>query len=143
MGFDKIDVTKLSKLKYIYYFFTLSDGKTVMERFPIVYINHKYVYFARPGQDMLSNVNISECYETKDHFIFGQERWTKHYYVLCPTEKDETVIYNKLQSVMDELRESKIKEENLVKYLKLKQSLETTLKNIKELEKAHPELLEA
>lgn len=43
----------LCKHKWIYYVYTNSNGDNHIEKYPIIYINKKYVYFKRSREDKL------------------------------------------------------------------------------------------
>lgn len=69
-----LDKTTLSKQKHIYYVYN-SGNETHIEKFPVVYLNSKYVYFKRQRQDELSRVYLSfvkdSLQELKDPDHFG------------------------------------------------------------------------
>lgn len=63
-----MDAVNLSKMKYIYKIYESKDGVLHCEKFPIIYVNKKYVYFKSDDSGMLDFTtteyvldNLSSC----------------------------------------------------------------------------------
>lgn len=54
-----LDKEMLSKQKYIYCVYSGKDDCLNVERFPIIYINNRYVYYKKPGSETLDYKSIS------------------------------------------------------------------------------------
>lgn len=57
-----IDKSTLSKKKYIYRLYEDRDGVPHVEKYPVIYINEKYVYFKVASKSELGRINISDTY---------------------------------------------------------------------------------
>ena len=57
-----IDKKELSKKKYIYRLYEDKDGVPHVEKYPVIYINEKYVYFKVASKSELMRVDISDTY---------------------------------------------------------------------------------
>lgn len=52
----------LSKKKYIYRLYEAKDGVPHVEKYPVIYINERYVYFKVASKSELGRVDISDTY---------------------------------------------------------------------------------
>lgn len=106
-----LDKNALSKQKYIYYVYDADAGKTMhIERFPVVYINSKYVYYKHSRKHELEKVYLGDVKDTlanvfeKDYkFVYSRDR-----YFWNTAENPEEVVAT-LKKVADERRIEKNK----------------------------------
>ena len=57
-----INKKELSKKKYIYRLYEAKDGVPHVEKYPVIYINERYVYFKVATKSELGRVDISDTY---------------------------------------------------------------------------------
>ena len=57
-----IDKKELSKKKYIYRLYKARDGVPHVEKYPVIYINEKYVYFKVASKSELGRIDITDVY---------------------------------------------------------------------------------
>ena len=57
-----INKKELSKKKYIYRLYEAKDGVPHVEKYPVIYINERYVYFKVASKSELGRVDISYTY---------------------------------------------------------------------------------
>ena len=72
----------LSKHKYIYYVYETADKTIHIEKFPVIYINSKYVYYKRHRKDELDKVyvgyvkdSLADVYNKDYKFISESDRY--------------------------------------------------------------------
>lgn len=95
----------LSKQKYIYYVHKSDGYETHIERFPIVYINSKYVYFKRAGQDQLGCRFISEVKDSlTDIFNIDYQFIYEHNRYFWNPEENPNEVVAELKKKADEKR---------------------------------------
>lgn len=94
-----LDKTKLSKQKYIYCVYAGKDGPTLgsklhVERFPIVYINSKYVHFKLPGDEALDLKSldfVKDSLESLSGYEIDSLRYTRQYFWSVGEDLPETL----------------------------------------------------
>lgn len=72
-------IAEMSKNKHIWCVYMSTDGKIHMEKYPIVYLNSKYVYYKTARKDMLSREYASSIRESLDSrcidaILYGNRR---------------------------------------------------------------------
>lgn len=60
---------ELNRIKYIHEFYFNSNCAASLEKFPVVYHNDEYIYFARGGDKMLNYIHVSSLYRTVNEAI--------------------------------------------------------------------------
>lgn len=60
---------ELNRIKYIHEFYFNSNCAAALEKFPVVYHNSEYIYFARGGDKMLNYIHVSSLYRTVNEAI--------------------------------------------------------------------------
>ena len=60
---------ELNRIKYIHEFYFNSNCAASLEKFPVVYHNNEYIYFARGGDKMLNYIHVSNLYRTVNEAI--------------------------------------------------------------------------
>lgn len=60
---------ELNRIKYIHEFYFNSNCAASLEKFPVVYHNNEYIYFARGGDKMLNYIHVSSLYRTVNEAI--------------------------------------------------------------------------
>lgn len=130
-----IDLKTLSKQKYIYRIYTLSDEVVHRERYPIIYANSKVVYF-KDGrkQEYLNSVNVNmvlddfvEFYENtylENTFLRGFDRY------FWNTKENINEIYKDLKQRKEIIKKRKCEDSARVKLDKLKSEYEKALKEV-------------
>lgn len=121
-----LDKKNLSKLKFIYrLFYDSTDKKLHCEKYPVIYINSKVVYYknVRKGETlgvidltMLQDISISEWYERKGDTIVTNINFYALYFSDAGNNCKQ--ILEKLNAGLTEknkLREKKMAEEALQK----------------------------
>lgn len=91
-----LDKENLSKQKYIYcvYSENILDDKVHIERFPIIYINNKYVYFKVPGNESLTLKSISsvkDSLESLTDYEIDCLAWNHQYFWTMDKNAPETL----------------------------------------------------
>jgi len=130
-----IDLKTLSKQKYIYRIYTLSDEVVHCERYPIIYANSKVVYF-KDGrkQEYLNYANVNmvlddfaEFYENtylENTFLRGFDRY------FWNTKENINEIYKDLKQRKEIIKKRKCEDSARVKLDKLKIEYEKVLKEV-------------
>lgn len=77
-----MDKENLCKHKWIYYVYTDSKGDNHIEKYPVVYINSKYVYFKHSRKDELSktytsfvNKDLKSMFSKDYKFLWERDRY--------------------------------------------------------------------
>ena len=60
---------ELNRIKYIHEFYFNSNCAAALEKFPVVYHNSEYIYFARGGDKMLNYIHVANLYRTVNEAI--------------------------------------------------------------------------
>lgn len=112
-----LDKATLSKQKYIYCVYagkddSILDGKLHIERFPVIYINSKYVYFKFPGDEALTLEAISSVKDSLDSltdYDIDCLRWNRKYFWVMDKNAPETLKEIKEKRNQKMLKEKKEK----------------------------------
>ena len=59
------------KAKYVYRIYCAKDDVVHIEKYPVIYVNQKYLYYKVPGNVMLSFTLLSRIYENVDSINIG------------------------------------------------------------------------
>lgn len=77
-----IDKENLCKHKWIHYIYTNSNGDNHIEKYPVIYINSKYVYFKRGRDEKLGmtytsfvKVNLADVFKSDYKFLSENNRY--------------------------------------------------------------------
>lgn len=76
-----MDKTTLSKHRYIYEIYINGKNEVHKERHKVIYINKKYVYIARGGEETLESIYLTNIYEDLDDF--SQKRIDRFLECIC------------------------------------------------------------
>lgn len=60
---------ELNRIKYIHEFYFNSNCAATLEKFPVVYHNDEYIYFARGGDKALNYIKVSRLYRSINEAI--------------------------------------------------------------------------
>lgn len=133
-----IDIKNLGKRKYIYRIYETEDDVLHCEKYPIIYINSKIIYFkdARKKEylnyietsDVLNN--FTEFYRRLWNFRPGWSPCFDKYFWNC--DPDIEKIYADLLIQRDVLRKKDIEEKRKYRLEKAKKEYEAALKDIGE-----------
>ena len=134
-----IDLKKLSKIKHIYRIYESEDEVLHCEKYPVIYINSKVVYFkdARK-QEMLNYINISNVLDSITDF-YQNNYYLNHcrpcfdkYFWNMETNIQE--IYEDLKTQRNAIRTKNEEEKKRNRYEKAKREYEAALKEIELLD---------
>ena len=160
MNKKDVDIHNLSKYRYIYEMYIDRNGILVYERFPIAYANKHYVYFIRPGAEMLDYVSTSMIWNTfqamfdngavkYNVYRFLKDGGRYHFFIPIGTDEFGAKLKNSLsaQSKYDELTTRKLNLENRISWekatiIRQRQSADNTEKVVKQLEVDYAKLCE-
>lgn len=131
-----IDLKKISKIKHIYRIYESEDEVLHCEKYPVIYINSKVVYFkdARK-QEMLNYTNINNVLDSLTVFYqdnYYRPRFDRYFWNM---ETNIQEIYADLKKQRDEIRRKNEEDEKRYRYEKAKREYEEALKEIELLDK--------
>ena len=64
-----MDKTMLSKHKYIHEVYIAAYNRIHLERYPVVYINGRYVYYSRGNQQMLGFLSLDSVHDSLESHL--------------------------------------------------------------------------
>ena len=135
-----VDLKNLSKIKHIYRIYESEDEVLHCEKYPVIYINSKVVYFkdARK-QEMLNYTNINNVLDSFTDFY--QNNYYRDCYSPCfnkyfwNMETNIQEIYADLKKQRDVIRSKNEEERKRNRYERAKREYEEALKEIELLDK--------
>lgn len=73
-----MDRTTLSKHKYIYEVYIAEDKRIHFQRYPVVYINAKFVYYVRGDKQMLGFLNLISVHDSLESHMQNNANKGRH-----------------------------------------------------------------
>jgi hypothetical protein len=139
-GLRMADLNNLSKIKYIYRIYESEDEVLHCEKYPVVYINSKVVYFkdARKQEYLnyvrLSNVldNFTQFYQN-NYYLSHYRPCFNRYFFNMETNIEE--IYADLKKQREIIRCKDAEQKKIDRYEKAKREYEAALKEIEVMER--------
>ena len=135
-----IDLKELSKIKHIYRIYESEDEVLHCEKYPVIYINSKVVYFKDTRkQGMLNYTNIDNVLDNLT--VFYQDKYYPRfdrYFWNMETNIQE--IYADLKKQRDVIRSKNEEEKKRDRYERAKREYEAALKEIELLDKVRKSL---
>ena len=133
-----LDEKNLSKIKYIYRIYESEDEVLHCEKFPVIYINSKVVYFkdARK-QELLNYTRISNVLENFTQFYHGgymsyRPSFDKYFFSM---ETNIEEIYADLKKQREMIRCKNEEKKKIDRYERAKREYEAALKEIELMER--------
>ena len=134
-----VDLNDLGKIKYIYRIYESRDEVLHCEKYPVVYINSKVVYFKDVRkQEYLNYVRISNVLDNFTQFY--QNNYFTNYYRPCfdkyffSVETNIEEIYADLKKQREIIRGKNEEQKKIDRYEKAKREYEAALKEIEVME---------
>ena len=124
-----IDKENLCKHKWIHYIYTNSNGDNHIEKYPVIYINDKYVYFKRARKNQLDcvctsfvNKDLSSVFKKDYKFLWDRDK----YFWIC--EENADGIIEAAKARFDEDRKKRWKAQAKLDLERAKKNYEHALK---------------
>ena len=142
-----MDLKNLSKYKYIYRIYESSDEVLHCEKYPVIYINNKVVYFkdARK-QERLNYKDVNKILDNFTKFYQGENAWKWEWGRPCfdeyfwNVETNITEIYEDLKKQRFAMRCKKIERSKYDRLERAKKEYENALKEVEAFEKLRKDL---
>lgn len=126
-----VDKDKISKLKHIYQVRQDAENNIHIEKFPIIYINSKFIYYKANGDDMLSILPVKDIRE-KFPDDYDVRRYNAIYFWFSA--------YKSQREIDEEINDLKYQIKESEKTKKIKELNNSIRKKIEELQKMQKEL---
>ena len=132
-----MEAKDLSKVKYIYRIYESSDGLLHFEKYPVIYVNSKVVYFKTGRkQEMLSYKYVKDIIDNFYEFQDGVG-WYRNYYDQCFWKVEDNIeeIYRELKRQRFLLRQGDDAKKKQLRLERAKREYEAALKEVELFEK--------
>ena len=122
----------LCQHKWIYFVYTNANGDNHIEKYPVIYINSKYVYFKRARQDQLGYINTSlvnkdlaSVFKKDYKFLWDRDK----YFWIC--EENADGIIEAAKARFDEDRKNRWKNQAKMELERAKRNYELAMEKYK------------
>lgn len=133
-----MEAKDLSKVKYIYRIYESSDEVLHCEKYPVIYINSKVVYFKTARkQDLLQYQYVKNVLDNFINFDLNESNWYRTYFYgyFWNIETNVEEIYEDLKKQRNILRQNDAAKRKQLRLEKAKREYEAALKDIEVFEK--------
>lgn len=132
-----VDLKNLSKIKYIYRIYLNNDDELHCERYPVVYINSKAVYFKESRkQDYLNYISFSDVFDNFAKFCENRSNLLINNY-FWSVEDNIDEIFEELKKRVEAAECAKNEQMIKSQFMKAKDEYEFWLNMMNELSEAH------